>query len=137
MDEEKEQIDLNGDGKMSSVEIDITKNRFKNRRRMAWLAVWSMVIFTAIMMSNLVDIERIKAIDNVMEMFYIAMASIVGAYMGFTTWATKKCIETSKLRKTIIQIIKSLLSYCVKKLKIRFLKKIVKRLKKKLKNNKK
>jgi len=90
MDEEKEQIDLNGDGKMSSVEIDITKNRFKNRRRMAWLAVWSMVIFTAIMMSNLVDIERIKAIDSVMEMFYIAMASIVGAYMGFTTWATKK-----------------------------------------------
>lgn len=88
--EEKEQIDLNGDGNMSSVEIDITKNRFKNRRRMAWIAVWSMVACTTAMMTDFVDIERIKAIDNVIEMFYIAMASIVGAYMGFTTWATKK-----------------------------------------------
>ncbi len=90
MEEEKEQIDLNGDGKMSNVEIDITKNRFKNRRRMAWLAIWSMVACTSVMMTEFIDIERIKAIDSVIEMFYIAMASIVGAYMGFTTWATKK-----------------------------------------------
>jgi hypothetical protein len=88
--EEKEQIDLNGDGKMSNVEIDITKNRFKNRRRMAWLAIWSMVVCTSMMLTDLIEIERIKAIDSVIEMFYIAMASIVGAYMGFTTWATKK-----------------------------------------------
>lgn len=90
MEEEKEQIDLNGDGKMSNVEIDITKNRFKNRRRMAWLAIWSMVACTFVMMTEFIDIERIEAIDSVIEMFYIAMASIVGAYMGFTTWATKK-----------------------------------------------
>jgi hypothetical protein len=51
MEEEKEQIDLNGDGKMSNVEIDITKNRFKNRRRMSWLAIWSMVACTSVMMT--------------------------------------------------------------------------------------
>jgi len=90
MSDEQETIDVDNDGKITPMEIDLTKTRFKNRRRMAWLAMWSMVALTTILLSDFVSIERIKAVDNVFEMFYIAMASVVGAYMGFTTWATKK-----------------------------------------------
>lgn len=90
MSDEQETIDVDNDGKITPMEIDLTKTRFKNRRRMAWLAMWSMVALTTILLSDFVSIERIKAVDNVFEMFYIAMASVVGAYMGFTTWANKK-----------------------------------------------
>jgi hypothetical protein len=48
-----------------------------------------MVVFTAILLSPLITDDRIKALDNVFGMFYIAMASVIGAYMGFTTWASK------------------------------------------------
>lgn len=64
--------------------------KFKNRRRMAWSAMISMIFFTGILLTNFVTIDRLKAIDSVIEMFYIAMASVVGAYMGFTTWASKR-----------------------------------------------
>jgi len=83
-------IDLNGDGNISKVEEQITEDRFKNRRRMAWMAMVSMTIYTAILLTPIIETTRIKALENILDMFYIAMASIVGAYMGFATWARKK-----------------------------------------------
>jgi hypothetical protein len=44
----EEKIDLDGDGKVSNKEINVAETRFKNRRRMAWLAMGAMVSFTAI-----------------------------------------------------------------------------------------
>lgn len=89
-DIQSDQIDIDNDGNISPMEIDLTKNRFRNRRKMAWLAMVSMVSLTSILLTDLISLERIKVVDNVFEMFYIAMASVVGAYMGFTTWASKK-----------------------------------------------
>jgi hypothetical protein len=88
-EETEEKIDIDHDGKISKVEVNIAEDKFKNRRRMAWLALYSMVVFTAILLSPLITDDRIKALDNVFGMFYIAMASVIGAYMGFTTWASK------------------------------------------------
>jgi hypothetical protein len=88
-EETEEKLDINHDGKISKVEVNIAEDKFKNRRRMAWLALYSMVVFTAILLSPLITDDRIKALDNVFGMFYIAMASVIGAYMGFTTWASK------------------------------------------------
>ena len=88
-EETEEKIDIDHDGKISKVEVNIVEDKFKNRRRMAWLALYSMVVFTAILLSPLITDDRIKALDNVFGMFYIAMASVIGAYMGFTTWASK------------------------------------------------
>ena len=64
--------------------------RWKNRRKMAWLAMVSMVSFTGILLTPFISDERIKSLDGVFDTFYLAMASVVGAYMGFTTWASKK-----------------------------------------------
>jgi hypothetical protein len=88
-EETEEKLDIDHDGKISKVEVNIAEDKFKNRRRMAWLALYSMVVFTAILLSPLITDDRIKALDNVFGMFYIAMASVIGAYMGFTTWASK------------------------------------------------
>ena len=89
-DIQQDNIDMDGDGKISKVEVNIAENKFKNRRRMAWLAMCAMVGFTALLMSPYITDDRIKALDSVFSTFYIAMASVIGAYMGFTTWANKK-----------------------------------------------
>lgn len=86
----QDEIDLDHDGKISDMEAKTAQTRFKNRRRMGWLAIGSMVAFTGILLTPIVDVERIQALDEVFSVFYLAMASIVGAYMGFTTWASKK-----------------------------------------------
>lgn len=90
MSDQETNIDINGDGKVTKVEEKITEDKFKNRRRMAWMAITSMAIYTAVLLTPLIEIARIKSLENILDMFYIAMASIVGAYMGFATWASKK-----------------------------------------------
>lgn len=86
----KDSIDINGDGEITQMEQNITEDKFKNRRKMAWVSMISMTVYTAILLTPAIDIDRIKSLENILDMFYIAMASIVGAYMGFATWANKK-----------------------------------------------
>lgn len=88
-DTNQESLDMDGDGKVTKTEEKIATDRFKNRRRMAWMAMVAMVGFTAILLSPAITEEKIKALDGVFGAFYFAMASVVGAYMGFTTWANK------------------------------------------------
>jgi len=65
--------------------------RWKNRRRMAWMSLISMIIITGlILFTNLVPIEKLKVLSEVITWYYLGCVSVVGAYMGFTTWAGKK-----------------------------------------------
>ena len=60
------------------------KSRWKNRRRMAWLSLISILIVT-ILAFFIVAESRLKLLGDVINMFYLTMASIVGAYVGFAT----------------------------------------------------
>jgi len=62
-------------------------NLWKNRRRMGYMALISMIAVTGYAMSPWMDLDRIKALESVITWFYTAMASIIASYMGFTTWA--------------------------------------------------
>ena len=64
-------------------------SRWKHRRRMAYMAMCSMLILTAYAISPWIDIQRLEHLRDIIEWFYFAMASIVGAYMGFATWSAK------------------------------------------------
>jgi len=71
-------------------DVALMHRRWKNRRRMAWISLISMLLITAlIFFTNLVEIERLKVLTEVITWFYFSCASIIGAYMGFTTWASK------------------------------------------------
>lgn len=61
-----------------------SKSRWKNRRRMAWIALMSMLIVTGLSFFIVAE-SRLKLLSDVINMFYLAMASIVGAYVGFAT----------------------------------------------------
>lgn len=63
----------------------LNARRWKNRRRMAWLSLLSIIAIT-IMSFYYVDIERLKVLDSVITWFYTVMGSVVGAYVGFSTW---------------------------------------------------
>lgn len=70
--------------------IDAEKRRWQNRRRMAWVSLTSMIAITVlILFSNFVSIEKLKVLSEVITWFYFCSASVIGAYMGFTTWASK------------------------------------------------
>jgi hypothetical protein len=38
----------------------------------------------------IIDLERVKALSDISNLFYLSGAGIVGAYMGTTAWLHKK-----------------------------------------------
>ena len=60
------------------------KSRWQNRRKMAWIALASILVVT-ILAFFVVEESRLKLLGDVINMFYLSMASIVGAYLGFAT----------------------------------------------------
>ena len=64
------------------------------RRNMAFVALGSvlaitLLVFGIAIFTKLSD-SRLKIISDMLDMFYIGMVSIVGAYMGFRSWVQKK-----------------------------------------------
>ena len=66
------------------------KERWKNRRRMAWTSLIAMIVVTMMLLFAPIPDSRLKILADPLTWFFFSMASIIGAYMGFTTWASKK-----------------------------------------------
>ena len=88
-------MDTNSDGVVSDAEIDNWQqteevkrlNRKQmHQRNMAWTALVSMLLFTVIMFTPFVPDERIKLLTDISNLFYLAKAGIVGAFMGFAAF---------------------------------------------------
>jgi len=86
--EVKESIDLTGDGKVSNKEMEIYERRASNRRRMAWLSLIAMIA-SAFAMMFLVSDERLSKLDGLLELYWIALGGVVGAYVGISSWTKR------------------------------------------------
>jgi len=91
------EYDLDGDGVVSDEEIEnakaIKETETQLRKqlaqlRMARYTLIAMGAFTLAMF--IVDVERVKALSDISNLFYLSGAGIVGAYMGTTAWMNKK-----------------------------------------------
>ena len=91
------EYDLDGDGVVSDEEIEnakaIKETETQLRKqlaqlRMARYTLIAMGAFTLAMF--IVDVERVKALADISNLFYLSGAGIVGAYMGTTDWMNKK-----------------------------------------------
>ena len=71
---------------VKKLEHDLRKQRAQ--RRMATASLLAMGGFTMAMF--FVDIERVKALSDISNLFYISGAGIVGAYMGASAFMNKK-----------------------------------------------
>jgi hypothetical protein len=82
-------IDLDGDGKVEDSELELYERRLKAQKRMAYTSLWSMILFTALLFSPIIPVERVNALSDLLGLFYIGQAGVVGAYMGFSAYMTK------------------------------------------------
>lgn len=92
-------MDMNGDNNISSkevtiadklLELELREEKADTQRRMAWMAMLSMVMFTVVLFSPIISDSRVEALADLLGLFYIAQAGVVGAYMGVTAWMNRK-----------------------------------------------
>ena len=86
------ELDLNKDGVVSDVEMqtaelqhDLRKQRAQ--RRMATASLVAMAAFTCAMF--FVDLDRVKALADISNLFYITGGGIVAAYMGASAFMNR------------------------------------------------
>ncbi len=91
------QYDMDGDGIVTDEELEHAKLIKETERqlrkslaqlRMARFTLIAMGVFTGAMF--FVPIERVEALSDISNFFYISGAGIVGAYMGTTAWMSRK-----------------------------------------------
>ena len=91
------EYDEDGDGIVSDEELSPVKaiketetalRKNLAQLRMARFTLIAMGAFTAAMF--FVPIERVQALSDISNLFYISGAGIVGAYMGTTAWMSRK-----------------------------------------------
>ena len=90
--------DLTGSGDISDselamarelLEIELREEKAESQKKMAWTAILSMIVFSSLLFSPMVAETRVDALSDLLGLFYLAQAGVVGAYMGFTTWMSR------------------------------------------------
>ena len=90
--------DIDNDGKLTKTEVDrrerimnieLKEEKLDSQKRMAWLSMFGMIVFTGILFTPLVSVERVDALGDLLGLFYMGQASVVGAYMGFTAYMNR------------------------------------------------
>ena len=71
------------------IEIENQDKKEDQQRRMAWIAMASMVFFTVLLFLPWIDTDRIQAIDNILSMFYIAQAGVVATFFGSQAYMSR------------------------------------------------
>ena len=98
-DSEYNKYDLDGDGivtdeEMAAIakieEMEMQEEKADAQRRMAWVSLIAMLVFTCFVFLPIFPDSRIKALADLFGLFYIGMAGVVGAYMGMTAYMSKK-----------------------------------------------
>ena len=93
------QFDLDGDGTVSDeeikrsqdmLEIELREEKSEAQKKMAWVAMGSMIVFSMALFTPFVSETRVSALADLLGLFYIAQAGVVGAYMGVSAWMSRK-----------------------------------------------
>lgn len=81
-------IKPNNHSKHNNAEFNVIKST--NQACLAWVSMISMTIVTGVLLSPIVTVDRIKALENIIDLYYIAQASIIGMYMGARAWMSRR-----------------------------------------------
>lgn len=91
----RRKLDADGDGVVTQDEIDAANASSElmkqdSQRQMAWIAMISMLVFTALVFLPIFPDSRIKALGDLFSLFYIGMAGVVSAYFGAAAFMARK-----------------------------------------------
>lgn len=91
-------FDLDQDGKVSVNDAEtftkintnlIDSARDKNQARLAWVAMISMILITLLLFTPLIGDARVASLENILDLFYIAQASVIGFYYGVKAYLSR------------------------------------------------
>ena len=90
-----QKLDLNQNGVVDDNEIAAAEALDRHekagaQKKMAWIAMASMIGFTIAVFLPIFPDSRIKALADLFGLFYIGQAGVVGAYMGMTAYMSTK-----------------------------------------------
>jgi len=80
---------------LRAIEQDRIERRQNTQKKMAWVAMISMIAFTIFMFLPIVGDNRITILTEIATLFYISQAGVVGAYMGSEALVNKTRTQTS------------------------------------------
>lgn len=86
---ENNEIDVDGDGKVNDKEYAMYERKATNRRKIAWVSLVAMIA-TAFSIMFLIPETRLERIKDMLDLYWISLGGIVGAYVGMSAWASKK-----------------------------------------------
>ena len=95
---ENSEYDLDKDGDVSEteltksdelLELELREEKAQTQKFISYIALTSIVIVTAVLMSPIVTDSRVEALGNLLSMFYLAQASSIGFYFGATAYMSK------------------------------------------------
>jgi hypothetical protein len=91
----QKKLDLNQNGVVDDNEIAAAEALDRHekagaQKKMAWIAMASMIGFTIAVFLPIFPDSRIKALADLFGLFYIGQAGVVGAYMGMTAYMSTK-----------------------------------------------
>ena len=94
-----ESLDLDQDGTVSDeelekadriLEMEIAEEKSDSQRRMAWVCLLSVLVLTVLLISTAVAETRVDALSDLVGLFYISMAGVIGAHMGVQAWMSRR-----------------------------------------------
>lgn len=94
-----DEFDLDGDGVVTDEELsrsqaivalELQEEKAEAHKKMAWVAMTSMVVFSAFLMTPIMPDTRVNALSDLLGLFYIAQASVCAAYFGSTAYMAAK-----------------------------------------------
>lgn len=72
------------------LELELREEKAETQRRMAWTAMISMIIVAILLFLPVFKDSRVDALSDLLGLFFIAMAGVVGAYMGTQAWINRR-----------------------------------------------
>lgn len=94
-----ESLDLDQDGIVSDeelekadriLEMEIAEEKSDSQRRMAWICLLSVIVLTVLLVSPAVAETRVSALSDLVGLYYISMAGVIGAHMGVQAWMSRR-----------------------------------------------
>lgn len=89
--------DLNNDGtvtdkeaelKAKLIELENSDRKADQQRRMAWVAMCSMLVLTVLLFMPFLPDSRVTILADIISMFYVANAGIIAAFFGANAYMT-------------------------------------------------
>ena len=72
------------------IELELREEKARAQQFMAWTAMASMIVASVVLFTRIVSDSRVAGLADLLGLFYIAQAGVVGTYMGTTAWMNRK-----------------------------------------------